>query len=205
MPELKIEQLLLITGFVLPGAISMYVYGLKVPQKEFELKDRIAEAMCFSLVNFLIVWLPVERVLSSGAVRNYPIVTWVVLIIGFVIAPVFWPFCLVWLLEAAETRGWIAVRAKTACDDFFGRQRTECWLQVELTDGRVVGGRFGHNSFASSWPDPGHLFMEEVWQVTEEGYFAEPLLGSAGMLLRPSDYKLIRVYEGGSPDEQGQG
>jgi hypothetical protein len=179
----------------------MYVYGLKVPQKEFELKDRIAEAICFSLVNFLIIWLPIERVLSTGAVHDYPIVTWVVLIIGFVVAPVFWPFCLLWLLEGAETRGWIALRAKTAWDDFFGRQRTECWLQVELTDGRVVGGRFGHKSFASSWPDPGHLFMEEVWRVDEEGYFSEPLAGSAGMLLRPSDYKLIRVYEGGSPDE----
>jgi hypothetical protein len=55
LPELKIEQLVLIAGFILPGAISMYVYGLKVPQKEFELKDRIAEAICFSLVNFLII------------------------------------------------------------------------------------------------------------------------------------------------------
>lgn len=201
MPELKVEQLLLITGFILPGAISMYVYGLKIPQREFELKDRIAEAICFSLVNFLIVWLPVEQALSSGVVRGYPIVTWVVLIIGFAIAPVFWPFCLIWLLQAAETRGWIAVRAKTAWDDFFGRQRTECWLQVELADGRVVGGRFGRKSFASSWPDPGHLFMEEVWLIDEEGYFSEPIVASAGILWRPSDYKLVRVYEGVSADE----
>ncbi len=75
MPELKIEQLLLIAGFVLPGAISMYVNGLKVPQKEFELKDRIAEAICFSLVNFLIVWLPVRQGLASGMAQAYPVVT----------------------------------------------------------------------------------------------------------------------------------
>lgn len=30
MPEIKPEQLLLIAGFILPGAISMYVYGLVV-------------------------------------------------------------------------------------------------------------------------------------------------------------------------------
>jgi hypothetical protein len=201
VPELKIEQLLLIAGFILPGAISMFVYGLKVPQKEFELKDRIAEAICFSLVNFLIVWLPVQHALASGMVHAYPIVSWAVLILGFLVAPVFWPFALVRLLQEAERHDWIAVRARTAWDDFFGRQRTECWLQVELTDGRIIGGRFGHKSFASSWPDPGHLFMEEVWRVDEEGYFADPLPGSAGILLRPTDYKLVRAYQGVPADE----
>jgi hypothetical protein len=172
VPELKIDQLLLIAGFILPGAISMYVYGLKVPQKEFELKDRIAEAICFSLVNFLIVWLPLKEALASGLGQAYPVVAWVVLIVGFVVVPVVWPFLVVWLLQKAEKGGWITVRAHTAWDDFFGRQRTECWLQVELADGRVIGGRFGRSSFASSWPDPGHLFMEEVWRVLYGGGLA---------------------------------
>jgi Family of unknown function (DUF6338) len=139
LPDLKIEQLLLIAGFILPGALSMYVYGLKVPQKEFDLKDRIGEAICFSLINFMIVWLPIHQAFAAGIPPNL-FVTWVVLIIGFVVAPVFWPFLLVWLLQRAEEHGWIAVRAKTAWDDFFGKQDTECWLQVELADGRVIGG-----------------------------------------------------------------
>jgi Family of unknown function (DUF6338) len=202
VPELKTEQLVLIAGFILPGAISMYVYGLKVPQKEFELKDRIAEAICFSLVNFLIVWLPVRHVLTSGMTQANPVIAWIVLNLGFVIIPVFWPFAVVWLLQQAEKRGWIAVRARTAWDDFFGRQHIECWLQVELADGRIVGGRFGRGSFASSWPDPGHLFMEEVWRVDEEGYFTDPVPGSAGILLRPADYKMVRVYKGFPVDEQ---
>jgi Family of unknown function (DUF6338) len=196
VPELKIEQLLLIAGFILPGAISMYVYGLKVPQKEFELKDRIAEAICFSLVNFLIVWLPVQRSLASGLASAYPVISWIVLILSFIIVPVLWPFIVVWVLQRAERHGWIAVRARTAWDDFFGRQETECWLQVELAEGRVIGGRFGRRSFASSWPDPGHLFMEEVWRVDEDGYFVDPLPGSAGILLRPADYKMVRTYQG---------
>lgn len=202
MPELKIEQLLLIAGFILPGAISMYVYGLKVPQKEFDLKDRIAEAICYSLVNFLIVWLPVKQALASGMGQAYPVVMWLVLILGFVAVPVLWPLIVVWLLQQAEKRGWIAVRARTAWDDFFGRQRTECWLKVEMADNRVIGGRFGRSSFASSWPDPGHLFMEEVWQLDEDGYFFEAEPRSAGILLRPADYKLIRIYKGLPADEQ---
>ncbi len=60
MFEFKPEQLLLIAGFILPGAISMYIYGLKVPQKEYNLKDRAVEAICFSLVNYVVVWFPLH-------------------------------------------------------------------------------------------------------------------------------------------------
>ncbi len=202
MPELKTEQLLLIAGFILPGAISMYVYGLKVPQKEFDLKVRIAEAICFSLVNFMIVWLPVREALATGAAVTYPIIGWLVPILGVVVVPVAWPLILVRLLQLAEQRGWIAVRARTAWDDFFGRQKTECWRQVQLMDGSLIGGRFGRESFASSWPDPGHVFMQEVWRLDEDGYFVEPLPRSAGILLRPADYKLVRVYKGIPEDRQ---
>src|SRR5208337_2746218 len=116
----------------------MYVYGLKAPQKEFELKDRIAEAICFSLLNFVVVWLPVDSLLRIGWIQSYRFAGWLVVVAGFVIAPVLWPFALVWLLHRAEARGWIAVRAKTAWDDFFNRQTNECWVQVELLDGKVV-------------------------------------------------------------------
>jgi hypothetical protein len=201
MPEIKPEQLLLIAGFILPGAISMYVYGLKVPQKEFQLKDRIAEAVCFSMLNFVMVWVPVEQVLTTGTVRERPVAGWVILTLGFVVAPVAWPLLLVQILHFAATRGWIAVRAKTAWDEFFGRQRTECWVQIELTDGRVFGGRYGRSSYASSWPDPGHIYVEELWRVDDEGYFVDPVPGRAGLLLRPGDYKLLRVFEGGPADE----
>jgi Family of unknown function (DUF6338) len=200
MPEIKPEQFLLIAGFILPGAISMYVYGLKVPQKEFELKDRIAEAICFSMLNFVIVWMPVEALLDLKYVQNHGLTMWFTLFLGFVVAPIVWPLGLILLLQKAEKYGWIAVRARTAWDDFFGRQLIECWVQAELSDGRVVGGRYGRASFASSWPDPGHMFLEEMWKVDEDGYFADPVPGNAGLLLRPTDYKLIRVYKGVTAD-----
>jgi hypothetical protein len=196
VPELKPEQLLLIAGFILPGAISMYVYGLKIPQKDFELKDRIAEAICFSLLNFVVVWIPIDSLLKADWVQNYRAAGWFVVVAGFVIAPAFWPFALLWLLHRAEAAQWISVRAKTAWDDFFSHQRSGCWLQVELNDGRVVGGRFGRASYASAYPDPGHLYIEELWKIDDDGYFDERWPGNAGLLLRPSDYKLVRMFAG---------
>lgn len=196
MPDIKPEHLILFVGFVLPGAISMYVYGLKVPQREFALKDRIAEALCFSLLNYVIVWIPVQIYLSPVALQATTFPAWLAQILVFLAAPVCWPFALIALLQWAEDRGLIALRAKTAWDDFFGRQETECWIQVETREGQLLGGRYGRGSFASSWPDPGHLYLEEERRIDAVGRFAYPLDGSPGLLLRPADYKMIRVYQG---------
>jgi hypothetical protein len=193
MPEIKPDQLILIAGFVLPGAISMYIYGFKVPQKDFRLQERIAEAICFSLLNFIIIWIPVRAALVSPKIVERFWAEWLILV-AVVCAPAVWPFVLVSLLRWAERKSWISVRAHTAWDDFFSRQRNGFWLQVELNDGRVLGGRFGDRSYASAYPDPGHLLIEELWRVDDEGDFTERWPGNAGLLLRPSDYRLVRVY-----------
>ncbi len=194
MPEIKPEQLMLIVGFILPGAISMYVYGLKVPQREFALKDRIAEAICFSLLNFLIVWLPAQWLLSQPMATGSLAVQWLIYVSAFIVVPVVWPFLVVTLLQMAEAWGWIAVRAKTAWDDFFGQRKAGCWLQVILNDDTVIGGRFDQRSYASSWPDPGHLFLEELWHIDAYGVFRYQIVGNPGVLLRPSDYKRVLVF-----------
>lgn len=174
----------------------MFVYGLKVPQKEFRLQDRFAEAICFSLLNFVFIWLPLQEAFGFLPVSQVRWASWLVLLVAFIVAPAIWPFLLVRVLQLAEGAGLISVRAKTAWDDFFSRQREGCWLQIEMLDGRLFGGRYGTRSFASSYPDPGDLYLEELWKVDVDGYFSEPFPGKPGLLLRPSDYRLVRVYVG---------
>ncbi len=194
MPEIKPEQLLLIVGFILPGAISMYVYGLKVPQKEFALKDRVAEAICFSLLNFVVVWPPARWLLDSSFSESSPFSQWLISMAAFILVPVVWPFFLIRLLQWAEQRDWISVRAKTAWDDFFGQRKSGCWLQIVLSDDTVIGGRFDKLSYASSWPEPGHLYLEELWHIDPFGKFSHKLAGQPGVLLRPADYKRVLTY-----------
>jgi hypothetical protein len=196
MPDLKIEYLLLFAGFVLPGAISMYVYGLKVGQKEHQLNERILEAIWFSILNFVaLIWL-IQFLFRPDFVLNDPLWTWIIVLACFVLAPIFWPFALVWLLRRAQRWNWIRVRAPTAWDDFFGTDRRGIWIQAVLHDEKVVGGRFSRESYASAYPEPGHLFIQELWEVDAQGRFTRRVAGEAGILLRPADYKYIRVYLG---------
>lgn len=162
MPELKIEYLLVFSGFVLPGAISMYVYGLKVPQQDHSLKDKVLEAICFSVLNFLVlIWL-IRFLFEPNFLTVRPFESWCIVVVSFVVMPAFWPFALVWILRGAERLKWIKVRARTAWDDFFGTERRGFWIQAVLMDGKVLGGRFSQESYASAFPDPGHLFIQEL-------------------------------------------
>ena len=195
MSALGVKYILLFAGFVLPGAITMYVYGLKIPQKSYRLQEKIAEAICFSILNFvLMAWL-LLYLINPGFVDDYPFRAWAIVLFSFIVAPVIWAYALVWLLRLAEQRNLIEIRAKTAWDDFFSSQ-VGCWIQVELNDGQVVGGKFDKKSFASAYPDPGHIFIEELWSIDDRGCFEEVREGAPGIILRPTDYKHVTVFRG---------
>lgn len=194
MPQLELTYLILFVAFVLPGAISMYIYGLLVPQAERLLKEKVLEAVCFSLINFVLLFWLIRLVLDPAFLESQALTAWLIVIVAFIVLPLVWPFAAVRLLTFFERRGWIKVRARTAWDDYFGRLSGGCWILVELVTGKLVGGRFSVNSFASAFPEPGHLYIEQLWELDDDGAFVAPLPGSPGILLRPSDYRHVKVF-----------
>ncbi len=56
---LKLEYVLAFATFILPGFIIMKIIKLKVPNKDFLLKDMLFEAFAYSLLNIAISgWIP---------------------------------------------------------------------------------------------------------------------------------------------------
>ena len=196
MPELRIEYLLAFAFFVLPGAISMYFFNLLVAHKDRLLKDRILEAICFSLLNFAICFWPIQFLFQNGFIEEYQFWAWLLVLATLVVAPAIWPFAAHRILRFAERKKLISPRSRTAWDDFFASHPSGIWVQVVLTDGRVVGGIFGRDSFASSYPEPGHIFIQELWNIDDQGRFVEQEIGSPGILLRPDDYWYVKVFSG---------
>jgi hypothetical protein len=88
---------------------------------------------------------------------------------------------------------WIQPRARTSWDHYFNSLKRGSYIIVHLNDGNYVGGKYGRASHASSYPDPGHLFLEEIWEVGADGNFTGVVEKGQGVLLRPTDYKYIRV------------
>jgi hypothetical protein len=186
---IEFRNLIVFLVLVLPGFISMRVYSLIRPGEQPTLKDTIFEAIAYSTINFGLLFWPIMVLIESENIYLQGLLCAII----FVIAPAIWPFVLDRVLEATAGRGWIQYRYKTAWDDFFSRRKA-CWLIVHLHDGRRLGGIFHNKSYATLYPTPGHLFIEELWEVDQEsGEFVGSGPLSQGIILKPEDYRFVEI------------
>jgi len=193
MGNFTIYNVILFAVLILPGFISMRVFDLLNPSNRRTASDAFFEAISFGLINAFI-FSPIWILFGYQFVEAHPVIAYLLTIVALIIAPALWAIALYLVLSWLGNRGIVLERHRTAFDAFFSR-RHPCWLVVHLTDGTRVGGRFSTNSFASFYPRSGHLYIEELWELDENGAFKNPITGSQGMLLRPDDYKLIEILK----------
>ncbi len=113
--------------------------------------------------------------------------------IVFFLTPLIWPFGLFYALRMMENWRWISPQANTAWDHYFTKLKRGSYVIVHMNDGSFIGGKFDRHSYASGYPDSGHLFLEELWEVGQDGNFTTVVFEGQGVILRPSDYKYVRV------------
>jgi hypothetical protein len=66
--------------------------------------------------------------------------------------------------------------APRAWDDFFSR-RPAAYLRIRTREGEWVGGRYGSDSYAGSFPNDADLLLEEAWATDDNGLLVGPGLG----------------------------
>ena len=81
----------------------------------------------------------------------------------------------------------------TAWDYFFGR-RERVFVLVQLKNGSKIGGYYGFQSYAASFPTEGEIYLEAVSRVDEDGKFKEPVNRSRGVIIRKDQYDLIEFF-----------
>ncbi len=80
--------------------------------------------------------------------------------------------------------------------DFAFSSRGPFFVRAKLKSGERIGGLFvGPDSFASAYPEPQDVFLEEAWSLDQDGAPAEPLPGSRGMLIRQDDVEVLEFLE----------
>jgi len=71
----------------------------------------------------------------------------------------------------------------TAWDWAFRRSEAG-WVRVRLEDGLWLGGYYGSRSFATSYPHPQEVFVEQGWVVDEDGVFTDVCHAPNGMIIK---------------------
>jgi Family of unknown function (DUF6338) len=173
--------------FALPGFISLRVWALIFPTSERSLKDEIGEALSFGILN-AIICAPIFAMLAPSNV----FALYTLAILTLLVLPAIWPVVLLWVLRRLEKAELILISSRSAWDDVFLRKQVY-FVIVHLNDGGRVGGYYGPNSFAGLHPISGHLYLEQLWYLNEEGKFDKPVPDSRGLILRPADYKYIEL------------
>lgn len=99
----------------------------------------------------------------------------------------------------------------SAWDFAFGKGEAS-WVRVQLEGGRWLGGYFGGRSYASSFPNPQEIFVEEGWVINDDGTFTDLVHAPGGMIIKCDnavsvDFIPVTLDNGGqtSGDDEQEG
>lgn len=186
---LKLEYILAFSTFIVPGFIIMKIIRLKVPNKEFLLKDVIFEAFAYSLINIAFLgWIP-YFLLKNG----YEICAIIAFILILTICPVILALLYVKFINSKLFRDRFNIQIPTAWDWYFS-QRPICLVRIYLKDGNEIIGYFGESSYATSFPNDGNIYLEQVYVKNEKNELIASE-GSSGILISKDSYSLIEFYK----------
>lgn len=85
---------------ILPGFVSIHVNRMIRPGEQVPIKDLLADALFFGLLNAALVGYPLASLANKG-----PEATYSALVLGVFIAPAFWPFLVAGMRRLLVERG----------------------------------------------------------------------------------------------------
>jgi hypothetical protein len=86
----------------------------------------------------------------------------------------------------------------TAWDHVF-RDRGASFVRARLKDGTWVGGWYGGESYATSYPQPPELYLQSAWRMAPDGSFVGRVEGTSGLFVRAEDIDILELLEPPSP------
>lgn len=185
------DKLPLFLVFIVPGFVSLKVWDLLVPGERRGLDNSLIDLVAYSALNFAaLAWLIAPllgRQLSQTA-------SYFAIAAVFLLFPAMWPMLWKWL----RTRKWVGrytVHPLARPWDYVFSRRERAWVIVHMKDSSVIGGRFDAHSFASSWPAPEQIYLEELWELDAAGDFIKAINRSRGAIILGADIRAIEFFE----------
>jgi hypothetical protein len=194
----SIQAVLVVVIFLMPGFVASRVLSYTYPSSEPTDARLILTAITLSCFNYaLLSWL---FVLSWKKLwyQNTTFLVFLVLL-TLLISPV---LSSLGLLKLVRSR-WVRTFRQTfgiphpdpKAWDYFFRRGIPCWVVATLRSGRVIGGLYGSNSFASSYPSAEDLYLEQLCNMTPEGGMAGLAALTVGGIIRMENVELLEFFE----------
>jgi len=194
MEFFNIEILNLIILFFIPGFISIKIYDLLIPAEKRDFSKSLLEIISYSCINFALLFWILVLINKENFYENNKFWYFGLTILVIFIFPMIWPIILKYLLTSKLLKGRIIHPTPKAWDYLFSLGEP-FWVLIHLNDGDLIGGLYGENSFASSFPKEQDLYLEKVWIVNKNGEFIKEIEQTGGLLIKEQEIKFIEFFK----------
>jgi hypothetical protein len=195
------EAVVLLLYLVLPGFIYTKFYDALVPGERRSVGEVIIDILAWSFMLLLLWFWPFAALYEARDSLG----TWLRYLLVFlltIVAVFLTPIGAAYLMYSIRHRGFLknltgeaSHPAPTAWDWFFLERADNYYVRIHLKSGEMLGGYYGENSYATSYPHEQEVYLEEAWRLDEDGKFAQQIEGTKGTLVRREDCTLLEVIE----------
>jgi hypothetical protein len=191
--KLTPENLQLFLMLVVPGFIALTIYDLFIPSERRAASETLVQATTYGMINLgLMSWAVV--LMRGYELADRAPVAYAAATVGMLVVT---PALLGWAVFRVRTsrfaRGWLQHPMPTAWDYFFAT-RQPGWVIFHLKNGQKVGGIYGGDSYATSYPNEPEVYVRQVWRVDELGRFTSRVERSLGMIVRQAECDVIEFF-----------
>jgi hypothetical protein len=181
--------------FFIPGFISLKAYDLMVPNERRDISKSVFDVIVYSCVNFIIIYYPLVNFAHiSNFFSNFGIISYISFLVIFLIFPLLWPVVLLQIFSFKLISSRI-IHPFSKSWDFKFNKKEPALIIVHLKDGRLIGGFYGYDSFASSYPAEEQIYLETVWKLDDNGKFQHPIQKSQGILILKDEIMAVEFFD----------
>jgi hypothetical protein len=188
------DKLALFLIFFVPGFISIKIYDLLVPGETRDFSKSLLEAVSYSTLNFAALFWLIALIHGGNFYQQHFNLYYFSVFVIMVVAPACWPFVFLRLATWRRVAKHFVHPIQKPWDYVFGKH-DPFWIIVHLKSGQKIGGRFGIESFASSNPADEQIYLEEVWELDDDGRFLEPVENSRGIIVMNDEIRAVEFFE----------
>jgi hypothetical protein len=193
MSLISADNLQVFLILVFPGFLSLRIYGLFIKTRKPDTTSQIVDAVAFSVVN-LAVYVGGSFALELIGL-NGRIGVQLLFVFCLLVSPVLLGYCAFQLHTSRALAKLGLIHPTPGSWDYFFGQRKPCMALFHLKSGRMVGGFYGYDSFASSFPHDEDVFIEKVCTVDQSsGQYTGFIQNSGGILIKRSDCEVIEFH-----------
>ncbi len=188
-----LDKLVIFIAFVIPGFVSIKIYDLLVPTDRKEIGKYLIDAVAYSCINYALVSWILVLADRCNLYKNHPFWFFLLVISILFLFPILWAV----LYYCLRTLTFFTKRIPHPISkpwDYVFSKREAYWVIVYLNDGTKIGGRYGSDSFASSYPADEQIYLQQVWEVNDDNRFLKAVERSKGILVSKKDIKAIEFF-----------